>query len=83
MGDREMPTISALSRTITRDGWNLEVAIIKQGGRWRLEVIDERGTSSVWLKLFKTEQSALDEALRTIEEEGVAAFSESLPYRDH
>jgi uncharacterized protein len=77
------PTLSALSRTITRDGWSLEVAIIKQGRRWRLEVMDERGMSSVWLQLFKTEQAALDEALRAIDEEGAAAFSESLPYRDH
>jgi hypothetical protein len=57
--------------------------IHKHGKKWRLEVIDERGTHNVWTELFTTEQVALDEALRAIWEEGVESFSVELPYRDH
>ena len=48
-----------------------------------LQVFDERNTGTHWIEPFDTEQQALDEALKVIEEEGIEAFSESLPYRDH
>ena len=38
---------------------------------WSLEVVDETGTSIVWDDLFPTDQAALDEALKTIREEGI------------
>jgi len=84
MDNERAPAISPLSRTFTRDGWTLEIDIYEDGsGKWLLEVVDERNTSTVWTEPFDTEQLALDEALRAIEEEGIAAFSESLPYRDN
>lgn len=83
MDNERAPALSPLSRTFTRDGWTLEIEIYEDGsGKWLLEVVDERSTSTVWTEPFDTEQLALDEALRVIEEEGIAAFSASLPYRD-
>jgi len=62
----------------------LEIEIYEDGsGKWLLEVVDERNTSTVWTEPFDTEQLALDEALRAIEEEAIEGFSESLPYRDN
>jgi len=37
-------------------------------------VVDETGTSTVWDDLFPTDQAALDEALKTIREEGIGTF---------
>jgi len=82
--DEKAPALSALSRTFTRGGWMLEIEIYEDGsGKWLLEVVDERNTSTVWTEPFDTEQLALDEALRAIEEEAIEGFSESLPYRDN
>ena len=84
MDDEKAPALSALSRTFTRGGWMLEIEIYEDGsGKWLLEVVDERNTSTVWTEPFDTEQLALDEALRAIEEEAIEGFSESLPYRDN
>lgn len=78
------PAVSDLSRVFARDGWELDIEICEDGsGKWILQVIDERGTATVWTEPFDTEQLALDEALRAIEEEGIESFSESLPYRDN
>jgi uncharacterized protein len=77
------PILSSPSRTAKVYGWELDVEIHKQGRKWRLEVIDERGTHNVWIEPFATEQAALDEALRAIKEEGVESFSMALPYCDH
>ena len=84
MVDENGPVNSPLSRTVTRDGWTLEIEISGDGnGKWLLEIVDERNTSTVWTEPFDTEQLALAEALRAIEEEGIESFSESLPYRDN
>jgi hypothetical protein len=80
---RRQSAFSSLTRTVRIDGWELDVEIHRQGKKWRLEVIDERGTHNVWTELFTTEQAALDEALRAIREEGVESFSAELPYMDH
>ncbi len=40
---------------------------------WILEVVDEHGNSTVWDDLFPTDQAALDEAMRTIDEQGIDA----------
>jgi hypothetical protein len=80
----EAPKMSNLCRTVTRDGWKLEIAIYEDGeGKWLLEVIDETETATVWTEPFETGQLALDEALKAIEENGIECFSESLPYRDN
>jgi alpha-D-ribose 1-methylphosphonate 5-triphosphate diphosphatase PhnM len=38
---------------------------------WTLEAVDASGNSTVWDDEFPTDQAALDEALRTIRDEGI------------
>ena len=75
--DQEYKIInSALSQKITRDGTTIEVLIYRgeHEAAWILEVVDHAGGSTVWEETFQTEQDALNEVLRTIEEEGIACF---------
>jgi hypothetical protein len=37
-------------------------------------VVDETGASTAWDDLFPADQAALDEALKTIREEGIRTF---------
>lgn len=64
--------MSALCQTLTRDGKTVQVDIYDDGADgWLLEVIDEYGNSTVWDDPFPNEQEALDEVLRTVDEEGI------------
>ena len=67
---------SALSQKITRDGTTIDVLIYRgeHEAAWILEVVDHAGGSTVWDETFQTEQDALSEVLRTIDEEGIACF---------
>jgi hypothetical protein len=67
---------SPLSQKITRDGTTVEVLIYRgeHEAAWILEVVDHAGGSTVWDETFQTEQAALSEVLRTIDEEGIACF---------
>jgi hypothetical protein len=66
---------SALSRTIREAGIEIRVAIYRlETTDWSLEVVDATGTSTVWDDLFPTDQAALDEAMKTIHEEGIRTF---------
>jgi hypothetical protein len=67
---------SSLSQKITRDGTTIEVLIYRgeHEAAWILEVVDHAGGSTVWDETFQTEQAALNEVLRTIDEEGIACF---------
>ena len=70
---------SGLSRTIAVNGHNLTIEIyrLEHDASWTLEVIDEEGTSSVWDDTFDSDQAAIEEALKTIKEEGLSAFRDS------
>lgn len=87
MSSRELdavPRVSALSRTMKKDGWDLEVVIFEDGeGGWQLEVQDGSGTASCWIESFATEQEALAEALRTIDENDISEFHEAQPWNEH
>ena len=66
---------SPLSRIIREDGTEVRIDIYRlETTDWSLEVVDETGTSTVWDDLFPTDQAALDEALKTIREEGIRTF---------
>jgi hypothetical protein len=68
---------SPLCRKMERDGIKIEILIYRIEGTnegWSLEVVDEEGTSIVWDDLFDTDQAALDEFCRAIEEEGISAI---------
>lgn len=63
---------SALAQIVTRDGKSISIDIYSDGdGRWLLEAVDEHRNSTVWDLPFDTEQDALDEAIRTIDTEGI------------
>jgi hypothetical protein len=74
--DVEIET-SPLSRKIQREGFEIEVLIYGiQGSKegWTLEVVDEENASTVWDQPFDTDQAALDEFTRVLEEEGISEF---------
>jgi hypothetical protein len=66
---------SALSRTIREGAIEIRIDIYRlETTDWSLEVVDQTGVSTVWDYLFPTDQSALDEVMKTIDEEGVGTF---------
>lgn len=78
------PKFSALCRTIKKDGWELEICIFEDGeGKWRLEVINDVNTATCWTEPFDTDQEALDEALKAIEENGIEEFHVPQPWKEH
>lgn len=61
---------SPLSRSVTRNGVAVRVEIYADSeGGWILEIVDAENTSHVWEERFETDQQALAEALRALEEE--------------
>ena len=63
---------SPLCQTVERDAKSVEIMIYEDGdGGWILEVVDENDNSTVWDEPFDSDQSALDEALATIEDDGI------------
>ncbi len=77
-----IPKRSPLSQVITRDGETVKVEIYGDGeDGWLLEVIDEYGNSTVWEAPFETDQEALDEVLKTIDEDGIESLIDAPPGR--
>lgn len=78
MTDNNDPPIieSPLSRTFSRDGISVQVAIFKIGGDagWTLEVVNAEGTSTVWEESFDTDTAAFDAFVRALETEGMETF---------
>jgi hypothetical protein len=67
--------MSPLSRHIVRDGTSVEVLIYSDDNYgWILEVVDEEDASTVWDSSFLTDQAALEEVMRIIEEDGISSF---------
>jgi hypothetical protein len=76
MDDEHKIIISSLSREFAWDGITIQILIyrLEHDPAWQLEVVDQKGTSTVWEDLFATEQYALNEAFQTIASEGIASF---------
>ena len=71
----QYPHHSPLCQDVTRDGKTVRVEIYEDGkGGWILEVVDQYQTSTVWDVPFPSDQAALEEALRTIGEEGISSL---------
>jgi hypothetical protein len=71
---------SPLCGDVTRDGLTVRVQIYRIAGRsegWSLEVVDHKGTSTVWDDLFALDQDAYAEFVKTLETEGIQSFSEA------
>lgn len=61
---------SPLNQMVTRQGVTVEVTIYGDGeGKWILDVQDCDSNSHIWDDRFETDQLALDEAIRALEEE--------------
>lgn len=61
---------SPLSQSVTRNGVAVRVEIYGDSqGAWILEIVDAENTSHVWDEHFETDQHALTEALRALDEE--------------
>ena len=74
----DSPEMSALCRTVKKDGADLAIHIYDDGeGKWLLEIVSDSGTSTCWSDSFDTEQLALDEAMKTIKENNIEYFRES------
>lgn len=66
---------SPLCQSLTQNRKTVQVEIYEDGeGGWLLEVVDDYGNSTVWDQSFASDQEALDEALRTIEEDGIESL---------
>ena len=67
---------SGLSRTVTIDGITVEIHIhrLENDPQWTLEVVNDKGTSTVWESLFDTDGEAFAAFQLTVEEEGMEAF---------
>ena len=77
---------SGLSRVVQRDGVTVDVNIYRLEDRpgWALEVVNAKGTSTVWDELFETDEVANVEFVATIAKEGMAAFLDQatvIPFR--
>jgi hypothetical protein len=67
---------SDLGTTLEEDGYTLKINICKlPESDWVLEVIDEKGNSTVWEDSFVTDEAALAEAIDAIRAEGFEAFT--------
>jgi len=72
--DYELIT-SPLSQFVTRDDYTVEVCIYRgPESQWILEVVDERGGSTVWNEQFPTDEAAFSEFEKTLDEEGIRSF---------
>ena len=64
--------MSPLSQKISSGGKTVDVDIYEDGeGGWILEVADEFNNSTVWDDPFDTDTEALNEAKKTIADEGI------------
>lgn len=67
--------MSQLCRAVTDKGHTVRLEIYRGlETEWSLEAVDAFNNSTVWDDLFPTDQAALDEALRTIREEGIESL---------
>jgi hypothetical protein len=77
---------SGLSGSVTRDGITVDVNIYRledQPG-WTLEVVNAKGTSTVWDDLFNTDDDAYAAFLQAVSDEGMATFVDQatvIPFR--
>ena len=78
-----LPTESPFSQSVSREGKTVRIDIYEDGdGCWLLEVVDGFGNSTVWDDSFSSDREALDEALKSIDEDGIDSLIGSPPDSD-
>lgn len=67
---------SPLSQVFEKDGHIVKVEIYSSGKNdWILEVVDEDANSTVWDGTFETDELALAEFHRAVEEDGIESMT--------
>ncbi len=67
---------SPLCQSVTRNGLEVRVEIYGDGeGGWILEIVDAENASHVWNEPFESDQQALAEALRALDDEPLDFFN--------
>ncbi len=68
---------SPLSGEFARDGVRVDVKIYRgeQDPIWVLEVVDQANNSYVWEEQFATDQLAMNEFLKSVDEEGMKQYN--------
>lgn len=75
MDNDPVVTMSPLCQSCERDGRAVQVEIYEgDSKKWILEVVDEFNNSTLWQEQFDTDQLALEEVLKTVEEEGIESL---------
>ena len=75
MEDDYQLVMSPLCQSITDKEHTVRIEIYRgENSDWTLEAVDASNNSTVWDDLFATDQAALDEALRTVREEGIESL---------
>lgn len=76
--------MSPLSQRMQVDGKEIDVQIYEDGeGGWLLEVVDEFNNSTVWDEPFPSDQDAMKELQRAIQEDGVDSLIGPPPSISH
>lgn len=76
--------MSPLSLRMQIDGKEIDVQIYENGaGGWLLEVVDEFNNSTVWDDPFPSDQEAMKELQRAIQEDGVDSLIGPPPSISH
>lgn len=72
MNEEYQVKMSPLSQRMEIDGKEIDVQIYEDGeGGWLLEVVDEFNNSTVWDDPFPSDQEAMKELQRAIQEDGI------------
>jgi hypothetical protein len=68
---------SPLERTVAESGVSVSIYIFRAETEptWLLEIEDHLGGSTCWEDRFASDQDALDEATKTIQEDGIGSFA--------
>ena len=76
--------MSPLSQRSVVDGKEIDIQIYEDGeGGWLLEVVDEFNNSTVWDDPFPSDQEAMKELQRAIQEDGVDSLIGPPPSISH
>lgn len=76
--------MSPLSQRMQIDGKEIDVQIYEDGeGGWLLEVVDEFNNSTVWDDPLPSDQEAMKELQRAIQEDGVDSLIGPPPSISH